>query len=159
MLRLPVDLNDLEFAMEFDSDILSEPQIPYLDLQTGKLIWVWESDEDFAITTNAEPAENQQNRELVEAQPERFITIPELDTADDNDMLRDLLKSGWTDDETRRQEAADAYSGSVGRWKKAVRHDPTIIHAWQDFEQQDIRQRAIAFLAEHGIEPIVSGEG
>ena len=90
------------------------------------------------------------------AHPDRFVEIPELDTADDNEMLRDFLGSDWTDDDARWRRANEAYRGSVGRWKDAVRHDPTIIHAWHEFEQQAVRRRALAFLAEHGIEPTAS---
>ena len=156
MRRLPLNLLDLESAMEFDSDILLEPQVPYLDLHTGQVIWVWESDEAFTETTNAEPAENRRNRETIQTQLDRFVEIPELDTADDNEILRDFLGSDWTDDDARWRRANEAYRGSVGRWKEAVRHDPTIIHAWHEFEQQAVRRRALAFLAEHGIEPTAS---
>lgn len=154
MPRLPVNLLDLELAMEFDSNALLEPQAPYLDLHTGQVIWVWESDEAFAETTNADPAENRRNREAIAAQPDCFTEITELDTADDNEMLRDFLRSNWTDDDVRWRQASEAYRGSVGRWKEAIRDDPTIIHAWHEFEQQAVRRRALEFLAEHGIEPI-----
>lgn len=141
-------------AMEFDPDAtLGEPQRPYLDIQTGRIIWVWELDEDYADTVNADPAENRRNRVMVEAQPDRFVEFPGSCPIDDNEMMRDFLCSHWTDDEALRQRASDAYHGSIRRWKNAIGHDPTIMHAWRQFESNAIHEQALAFLTEHGIEP------
>jgi len=159
MRRLPVDLMELEEAMTFPSDDFEYPQESYLDLQTGDVLWVWESDDNFEEVLNVDPAENQRNREAVEKDPDRFVAIPILDTIDDNEMLRDFVSSSWTEDDARWQRASNAYRGSVGRWKKAIDHDPMTIHAWHAFEQQAVRRRVIEFLAEHDIDPIDANKG
>lgn len=158
MRQLPVDMTQLEIAMEMDPDSMIEgEQEPYLDVQTGEVVWVWESDEAFADTMN-EPAEsNARLREAVDADPDRFVFIEALDVADDNETLADFLGSDWTEDDALHRRASEAYTGSVGRWKRAIGHDAAILDAWRAYEDGAVRRRALALLAEHGIEPIPRG--
>ncbi|MDE0058487.1 MAG: hypothetical protein OXI22_12630 [Defluviicoccus sp.] len=67
-------------------------------------------------------------------------------------MLRDFLRSDWTDDDRRWQRAADAYSGRIGRWKRRVR-DRDRIHAFNAYRDRRAEEVAEEFLREHGIEP------
>ncbi len=154
MRNLRVDLDQLESIFEFRQSEFSEPQQAYLDLQTGEILWVYESDDDYAAVMNHEPEVNAENRERVEAQPDRFIEIPECDTIDDNEMLRAFLATEWTSDEMLARRAREAYHGSIGKWKKDIDHNPEIIRAWRAFESKAAQRRALEFLAEHGVEPI-----
>lgn len=155
MRPLTVDLNDLKMAMQMASEDFPEgPQQPWLDLQTGEVVWVWEDDEAFAETTNADPRENARLREATEAVPSRYAAIPDINTTDDNEMLRDFLRSDWTGDDELWRRASSAYHGSIGRWKRAIHHDPAIMDPWHRFEDQEIRRRALEFLAELDIQPI-----
>lgn len=153
MRQLPVDISEIETAMEMGSDWLEGEQWPYLDLETGQVIWVWEDDNAYAATMNADPVENEHNREAVESQPDRYVDIPDLESMDANDLLQDFLQSSWTTNEKLRRKASEAYHGSIGRWKKNIGRDPDILHAWKRYESQSVHRRALAFLAEHDIEP------
>ena len=67
-------------------------------------------------------------------------------------MLRDFLRSNWTDDEARRRRAADACSGRIGQWKRRV-GDRDTIHAFNAFRDRRAGELAEEFLRAHGIEP------
>lgn len=49
--------------------------------------------------------------------------------------------------------AEEAYSGSIGRWKKHVRDDDAI-HAFYNFRDALIEKLAEEWLGDHGIAPI-----
>jgi len=154
MRRLPVNLDDLETAMQFDPDShIAESETPYLDLQTGSVLWIWESDEEFADTMNADPEANRRAREALAAEPDRFAPVPGLGVFDNNEMLQEFLDSRWTEDESLRRRAGNAYRGSIGRWKRAIDHDPAIIHAWHASEDKAVRRRALQILAEPSARP------
>jgi len=154
MRRLPVDLGQLELAMEMRSDFQEGEQYTCLDVQTGELLWVWESDDVFANVMNEDPSVNARCRERVHAEPERFIVVPEYEPADAHDALRSFLASDWTDDDAQHEAARRAYRGSIRRWKDAMGRNSSAVHAWHRYEEQACHQRALAFLASHGIEPI-----
>ncbi|MBL1218918.1 MAG: hypothetical protein D8M59_15670 [Planctomycetes bacterium] len=153
MRRLPVDVDELTGIMNYMPAELLDRQCPYLDLETGNIVWVWESDLDYAETLNAPADDNAANAALVESNPERFAEVPDLGPADDNAMLKEFLGSDWTPDQSLWQWACDAYRGSVGRWRRAVRGEPDVIKAWHEFEAQATRSRALEFLADNDIEP------
>lgn len=159
MRRIHVNVIDLESAMEIAGFEGGEEQIAYLDLESGEVILVWESDEEFESTTNAVPEENRRNAEAVEANPDRYAELPELDSFDANEMLQEFLDSSWTDDAKLRSRARDAYRGSIGRWKKAIGRDPRIIHPWNAYEERARLQRiADHFREEHGVELVIDDE-
>lgn len=154
MRQLPIDLAELETIMQFGLPDLEGEQQALLDLQTGEIVCIWESDEACAATLNEEPESNAQRREAVEADPERYAPIPEREANDPNDLMREFLDSRWTEDDRLRQEAREAYHGSIGRWKREIDRDPAILHAWHEFEENAARRAARDFLAKHGIEPM-----
>jgi hypothetical protein len=160
MRRLPINPTDLEMAMMPRPTEHGEgEEFTYLDVQTGELVSVWDDDEAFAATMNEHPDVNVRNRERVEADPERYIDVPRLDESDTHEILREFLDSSWTDDEERWSRAHRAYSGSIGRWKRAMRdYDETIIHAWHRYEEEKMQRQMLEFLAEHGIEPMDAKE-
>jgi hypothetical protein len=160
MRRLPINLTVLEVAMMPRPTEYGEvEEFTYLDVRTGELVSVWDDDETFAATMNEHPDVNVRNRELVEADPERYIEVPRLGESDTREILREFLDSEWTDDQQRRSRARGAYNRSIGRWKRAMRdYDETIIHAWHRYEDENFQRQMLEFLAEHGIEPMDAKE-
>lgn len=129
------------------------PQVVYLDRKTGDVIWIYGSDRDAEMGAGLSPDENRQEREAIDAEPERYLEIPGLDHSDHHRILRRFLMSDWTRDKARRRRAEDAYRGSIGKWKRDV-GDEDAIHAFYAFREAEIEAMAEEFLRENGIEPI-----
>ncbi len=126
--------------------------IPYLDRDTGEILWVYEDDEDAETIAGVPTEENREMREAIEAAPSRYLEIPGVDHGDHHDILRSFLRSSWTDDEAARERAYGAYRGSIGRWKDAV-DDRDVIHAYYRFQEQRVLEIGEEFLRDNGIEP------
>lgn len=144
------------FSMAFDRDAQfheAYPQSAFVDRESGEVLWVCEDDEHARMEAGIPAEENRARREGIEAAPDRYLEIPSLDHGDHHEILRAFLKSDWTDDEKTRSLAFNAYSGSIGRWKKSV-GDRTIVHAYYDFCERKMKQMADEFLRAHGIEPL-----
>ena len=145
-------LDQTLFLMAFERDVDYQndpPEEAYLDLVTGDLAWVYEEDED-AETYGLCPDENRDMRKRIEAEPKRFLLIPGLSHGEHHDILKAFLRSDWTDDEDQHDAVRNAYFGSIGGWKKAIRDD-AVIQAYYQFRDQRIADMADAFLSSHGI--------
>ena len=128
------------------------PQSTYLDRRTGEVVWLYEDDDDAYGEVGIPAEENREGRERVAAEPERYLEIPGLDHGDHHDILRQFLRSDWTGDDARWRRAGEAYSGSIGRWKRDVR-DEEAVHAFHAFQEEQIAKLAEEFLLENGVVP------
>ena len=154
MRKIPVDESMFIHAFERDVDFHDHfPQSTYLDLETGEVIWIYEEDDEAEFETGIEPEENATLREQINTFPERYLRVPGRDHAEHHDILRDFLKSPWTDDEEFRLRAQDAYAGSIGRWMEAV-DDQEAVNAYFRFREHKIKELAEEFFKEHGIQPV-----
>ena len=154
MRKIPVDESMFILAFERDVDFHDHfPQSTYLDLETGEVVWIFEEDDEAEFETGIEPEENAALREQINTSPKRYLLIPGRDHAEHHDILRDFLKSHWTDDEELRLWAQDAYAGSIGRWMEAV-NDQEVVHAYFRFREHKIKELAEEFLKESGIQPV-----
>ncbi len=141
------------FMMAFGRDVDYHdvvPQLTYLDKRTGDVIWFYETDDDAYMEAGIPAAENREERERVAAEPDRYLEIPGLDHDDHHRILKRFLWSDWSDDEERRQNAEEAYFGSIGGWKKNVR-DQGAIYAFYDYQEAKIMELAEEFLRENSI--------
>jgi len=143
------------FLMAFGRDVTFQdafPQSTYLDLLTGDVVWLYDDDHDAHMEAGLAPEENRAGRERVASDPDRYLAIPGLDHGHHHDILRRFLGSEWTGDEPLRQRAEQAYSGSIGRWKRDIDNDEAV-HAFYAFQEDEIAKRAEEFLTENGITP------
>ncbi len=143
------------FMMAFGRDVEYHDmalQRTWLDRRTGDVLWLYECDEDAYMEVGIPAEENREERERVEAEPERYLEIPGLDHGEHHGILRRFLRSDWSGDEARRRRADAAYSGSIGRWKRDVA-DEGAVHAFRDFQEAQIAKLAEGFLRENGIVP------
>ena len=83
----------LRQAFKQDVNYELHPQSFYLDLSTGRATFVYESDEDAGYDMGIAPEKNQEERLLVESDPDRFLLIPGLSHADHHVILLDFLSS------------------------------------------------------------------
>ena len=149
------------FTMAFGRDVDfhdTYPQVVYLDRQTGGIVWLYETDDNAYMEVGIPAEENRQEREAVDAAPERYLEIPGLDHDDHHRILRRFLMSDWTRDKERRQRAEDAYRGSIGKWKRDVGDEDTV-DAFYAFREAEIVAMAEEFLRENGIEPMWKSYG
>ncbi len=150
-----VMINKDAFIMAFgrDTDYHDTiPQTAYLDLETGNTTWVFERDSDAFMDAGIPVNCNREEREMVEATPNRFLEVPGFDHGKHHEILREFLDSDWTDDEELRLTISSAYTGSIGGWKKAI-DDEGIFYNFCDYRERVTKQMAEEFLREHGIEP------
>ena len=154
--RRTVSIDQAMFAIAFGRDVDFHDEYPiltYVDLETGEVMWVYEDDDDAEMAAGVPAGDNSANRHRVEADPNRYLEVPGLDHGDHHEILREFLDSDWTPDAAKRARARNAYSGSIGGWKKSI-NDDTIIHAFHDYEDRRTKEMAEDFLRGHGIEPV-----
>ena len=130
----------------------AHPQRTWLDRSTGNVIWFHECDEDAFFEAGIPAEENREERERIEADPERYLEIPGLDHGEHHGILKKFLGSDWTDDETRRRRTGAAYTGSIGRWMRDV-GDEGAVRAFREFREARIAAMAEEFLRDNGIVP------
>ena len=143
------------FLMAFGRDVDYHDRVPqrtWLDRSTGDVLWFYESDEDSFFEGGIPAGENREERERVEAEPERYLEIPGLDHGEHHGILREFLRSDWTGDEARLRRADAAYSGSIGRWIRDVGDEGTV-RAFREYQEARIAAMAEEFLRENGIVP------
>jgi hypothetical protein len=151
-----VIVEELMFIDAFGRDEdFSDPysQSAYLDLETGKVIWVFEENDDAEMYAGIDPEENMALRNQIDAHSERYLQIPGRDHGEHHDILRDFLDSDWTDDKELWTQVRNAYSGSIGGWKEEVdNHD--VVHAYYDFRDRRIKELAEEFFRDNDIQQI-----
>ncbi len=153
MRKLKIDEMLFRRAFDRDADFHDAfPRSPYLNMETGEILWAYEDDEDAYMDIGVSPYDNQAIRNLIAASPDRYIEIPRLAHGDHHDILQEFLDSDWTEDEETKNIARNAYFGSIGGWKKSL-DDDSIIHAFYDFRDHRTKQMAEEFLRKHGIDP------
>lgn len=154
MQRIVID--KVVFMMAFRRDVDYHDMCPlstYLDLDTGKTIWVYENDEDASWEGGIDPEDNQENREQIGISPERYLKIPGLSHGNHHNILREFLNFDWTADEEVKSLIKNSYEGSIGGWMKNLDYDSNIIYAYYDYRDGTTEEMAEEFLHNHGIEP------
>jgi hypothetical protein len=150
-----LDIDEMLFRQAFDRDTDFHdafPRSPYLNMETGEILWAYEDDEDAYMDVGVSPLENQAIRKLIAASPDRYLEIPGLAHGDHHDILQEFLDSDWTEDKETKSIARNAYFGSIGGWKKSL-EDDSILHAFYDFRDLRTKQMAEEFLRRQGIDP------
>jgi hypothetical protein len=78
------------------------------------------------------------------------LLILSLSHREHHGILKSFLGSSWTDDDRQQTFAQNAYAGPIGRWKKAITDQDTIL-AYYRFRDQRIGELADSFLLENGL--------
>ena len=76
-------------AFERDEDFEQYFQSTHLDLETGKIVWVFDEEDDAEMWAGISSAENAAIREQVEAAPERYLEIRGRKHGKHHDILRE----------------------------------------------------------------------
>ena len=150
----PVAVDRDDFEMPFSQSAFTHDEMGvrfYLDRNSGDTVWLYESDKEYEAVTNEPATENRELRQRIKAEPKRFLRIPGLTQDDDSYIIHKFLRSGWTDDEDLSDRTFDAYTGSIGKWKRRVERSTVI--AFHEFEREFVSKMGEEFLEANGIKP------
>jgi len=131
----------------------------YLNLNTGDLKYLYLDDDDaeFAECETGIPAsENIKNRNQVLNNPNDYLEISGADHGTHHEILIDFIHSNWTNDQTRKQNAINAYHKSIGWWIKELEKigEHEAVDKYHKYKAQILEKRCIEFLNTHGIDPV-----
>ena len=116
----------------------------YLDLKSGKVLWVYENDDDAPSEGGFSVEGNITNRVSIDANPKNYLVIPGLTHVQHHEILREFLSSPWTDDSEKRRIAEWHYDGSIGRWVRSV-DDEARDAFFYDFRESKFKEMAEEF--------------
>ena len=140
MRRLPVDLIKLTDALEYDDSLgLSEY---WFDTVTGAVLFV---------TTDLEE-DKELRDQIVENVADRFASIDPIDSRDQFQIMEDFVRSLPATPVRERLESALAGRKPFRRFKDSL-GDEEVRKRWFAFHDEAVRQYAIAWLEDRGIQP------
>jgi hypothetical protein len=142
--RLPIDMGDLVQALEGFGDA-SYTTTWYLDLETGDIFFL----SDFDIIEEME-----EMAEMVDAQPDRFEAIDEIDTQEAYSDMAAFVET--VSDRRTAARLADAIEGrgAFSRFRDTLARYPAEQERWWEFKDQRMRERALEWLEDIGVEPL-----
>jgi len=122
----------------------------YLDIKTGEIKFVYEDDYQ-AGADGFDPIENAVLKNKIAGSPDKFIEIVDDQANSIHKTLVEFLNSDWTNDKIVKQHAKNCYSGSIGRWKKAIAgsnqvDSQTVLKSWLTFKSIEFDKRMENFL-------------
>jgi len=154
MKKINVDFEMFKMAFAKDRYFLPYQQETYFDLDTGAIVWVDEKNTFAAECALIILLANAETREEINKAPGKYLRIPGQARGKQNEILKEFLESDWTDDELLWEHALSSYSGSIGKWIRAVKNDQEIINEFIDFRWNKIKETVEEFLNKNGIMPI-----
>jgi hypothetical protein len=120
------------------------PQDIYLDLETGDILYVYESDSD-AYLVGFPKDENKKNRQEISRNPENFLKICGLSHGQQHEILKNFIRT------YAKSEKEGGYFRSIGGWKKTV--DEATWEEFEKYQENEYCKIIEKFMAEKGIEP------
>lgn len=116
----------------------------WFDTQTGKLLWI--SEEDAA-------GMNEETRERIEAEPERYQEVPPLTHAEHHETFQAWLDvSPFVDDEVREACITTSIGGFFDTYDERIGSNREVRHRWEDYHRKVLRERAATWLRQLGVE-------
>ena len=152
-MKVKVKLQEILEALEFQSEMAEA----YLDLQTGRVLWVFDEFSDFDDTELLESTPKI-NRDLFETAREvlsdeggRYIALPSKYDFNEWDLMRRFAL--YEVDPKVTDELLDAIHGrgAFRRFKEAI-HRLGVAEQWYDYRETELRQIAIDWCESHGLE-------
>jgi hypothetical protein len=145
MKKLRIDEMQLDIALVRDFDFHDiYPKNIYLDLETGEILHVYDSDFEAGLLGVPEDA-NKKDREKVGKNPEFFLRIVGLSHGQHHEILKKYIRT------YAKSEKDGGYFGSIGGWKELASEEDW--KAFEDFREKEYHKIIKSFLAENGIEP------
>ena len=142
-LRLELEVYETLIAKDPAYEVIHTKN--YVDLETGKIIILYEDDLLAEADAGIEPAENQEKKNLVSSNSKRFLKLPEISHGEQHQILHGFIYSNWTDDKELKEKALFQYDNSFGRWMKAIELDLDILNAWYDYKRNYIEKYTLNF--------------
>ena len=148
-----ISVDEAPFRMAFEQDV-PDPDIDdsvFLELGTGDVYWIADSDKDAATVWGISENENRTMRLKVKAEPDRYPNIPGLSHGEHHDILEDFLASDWIKDENMKNFANASYTRTISHWIEEVKDHEGILENYESFKQNEINRRIRDFFRGYGI--------
>jgi hypothetical protein len=157
--KLKIDLGDLVHEMELGDNL---ELTGYLDTETGDVISMPDNIMR-AVEGSDEAAETLPDweQDLVETaesilgdEKDRFLLIPRRESREGYELMASFAETVTNKD--LREEIAIALGGkgAFRQFRNVLNHHPDELDRWYSFKDESIREAAVQWLLEHGIEPV-----
>jgi hypothetical protein len=134
--RLPIDVDEVANAM----DVRERDTIEfYLDTQTGEIVVTGDGVDDEVA-------------EQVEADEDRYVNIPEVETAESYEWMREFIDSLEDRGVAGHLSRAITGAGAFGRFKRELSNRPAVQAQWYKFHNDALRRQAIDWLRSLNLE-------
>ena len=157
--KLKVDLSELIFEMEMGENM---ELAGYLDTETGEIISmpdsVMRAVEDSDEAAEALPDWEQDLVETAENilgdEKNRFLPIPRCESREGYELMAAFTETVTS--KVLREKLAVALDGkgAFRRFRNVLNQHPDELERWYAFKDESIREEAVQWLLDHGIEPV-----
>jgi len=137
---LKIDLEELCLAMENNSYDLDY----YLDLETGEVIFI----SDYMDDANLEEL-----KDRIDENPDRYEPIPKAGSYEGYDDMVDFIATVEDEHLAELLEVAIDGKGAFRRFKDVLARYPEERERWYRFKDERMKERAISWLEDIGINP------
>lgn len=154
MRKLEIILDFFKLAFDRDEDFHDAyPQTAFMDRNTGEILWVYENDDEAEFDGGISSEDNRERRQQIASDKDKYIEIPGRSHGEQHSILKEFLDSDWTDNLNNKNYAKDCYFKSIGGWKEKV-DEQDVIHAYQTYKHNKLKELAEEYLRSNGIDPI-----
>lgn len=156
--KLKVDLNELVFAMEMGDNL---ERSGYLDAETGEIIDMPDEIMRAVEDGKTKSALVEWDEELAETadkilsdEKNRFLLIPMRESREGYEVM--IAFAGTVEDRQLRKKIDMALDGkgAFRRFRNVLNQYPDELERWYKFKDDWMRDEAIQWLLDNGIEPI-----
>jgi hypothetical protein len=157
--KLKVDLAELVSEMEMGDNLELSG---YLDTETGEIISMPDN-VMHAVEDGKEDAEalSDWEQELVETaesilgdEKDRFLLIPRRESREGYELMTAFTETVTGQELREKLAIALDGKGAFRRFRNVLNQHPDELDRWYVFKDESMREEAVQWLLEHGIEPV-----
>lgn len=143
--RLPVDVGELEMAMESNDGMVEW----YLDLRTGALL----------MLSTFDPSMTEEDESAIAEEPDRYLAVDSLTAHDGFELMREFVATVSDNGVASALDQALRERKPFRRFRETAARFGHVHDDWLAFRQTALRKRAVEWLEDAGIEPIAPEAG
>lgn len=156
--KLKVDLSELVFEMEMGDNM---ERSGYLDTETGEIISM--PDEMMRAVEDGETAEDviEWDEDLAETadqvlgdEKNRFLLIPKRESREGHEIMVAFAETVKSKSLREKLSLALDGKGAFRRFRTVLNQHPEELERWYAFKDDRMREEAVQWLLENGIEPV-----
>jgi hypothetical protein len=158
MKKLKVDLKELVSEMEMGDNL---ELTGYLDTETGEIISmpdnvmraVEDSDEAAEALPDWEQGLVKTAEYILGDEKERFLLIPRRESREGHELMAAFAETVTSKGLREKLAIALDGKGAFRRFRNVLNDYPSELERWYTFKDDRMREEAIGWLKDHGIEP------